>query len=82
MSNAPLWHTDRPGLGAAELGNQELTDEQLRVRIVEVTTEHVVVQTDDFGAIDAPVDRYELPWPAPAALRAPRPTDPVAAPWG
>ncbi|MGC5168504.1 hypothetical protein [Luteimicrobium sp. DT211] len=43
--------------------------EPVRVRLVEVTPERVVVQTDDFGAIDAPVERHVLPWPAPAALR-------------
>ena len=48
----------------------------LRVRIVEVTPERVVVQTDDYGAIDAPVERFELPWPAPASLRRRRPDDP------
>lgn len=48
----------------------------LRVRLVELTPAHVVVQTDDFGAVDAPVERYELPWPAPAALRPRRPDDP------
>ncbi|MCB7137637.1 hypothetical protein [Cellulosimicrobium marinum] len=48
----------------------------VRVRIVEVTPDGVVVQTDDFGAIDAPVTRYSLPWPAPAALRPRRATDP------
>jgi hypothetical protein len=48
----------------------------LRVRIVEVTPERVVVQTDDYGAIDAPVERFELPWPAPARLRPRRPDDP------
>ena len=47
----------------------------LRVRLVEVTPERVVVQTDDFGAIDVPVQRYELPWPAPPTLR---PYDPAA----
>ncbi|UUT36112.1 hypothetical protein [Microbacterium elymi] len=41
----------------------------LRVRMVEVTPDHVVVQTDDFGAIDVPVTRFELPWPAPEGLR-------------
>jgi hypothetical protein len=41
----------------------------LRVRLVEVTPDRVVVQTDDFGAIDAPVDRFVLPWPAPDRLR-------------
>lgn len=44
-------------------------EQPLRVRVVEATPDHVVVQTDDFGAIDAVVERYELPWPAPAELR-------------
>ncbi|MFC8732864.1 hypothetical protein ACFT5B_10425 [Luteimicrobium sp. NPDC057192] len=44
-------------------------DEPVRVRLVEVTPERVVVQTDDFGAIDTPVERHVLPWPAPPALR-------------
>jgi hypothetical protein len=54
----------------------------LRVRIVEVTPDRngvpgrVVVQTDDFGAIDAPVSRFELPWPAPDRLRPRRDGDP------
>lgn len=56
---------------------RESTDaEPLRVRIVEVTPERVVVQTDDYGAIDAPVERFELPWPAPARLRPRRGDDP------
>jgi hypothetical protein len=50
--------------------------EPLRVRLVEVTPDGVVVQTDDFGAIDVPVERYALPWPPPAALRPRRPEDP------
>lgn len=48
----------------------------LRVRIVEVTPDRVVVQTDDFGAIDAPVERHVLPWPAPSRLRERRSDDP------
>jgi hypothetical protein len=48
----------------------------LRVRLVEVTPERVVVQTDDFGAIDAPVERHVLPWPAPARLRPRNAADP------
>jgi len=51
-------------------------DEPLRVRLVEVTPDHVVVQTDDFGAIDVAVERFELPWPAPSALRPRREGDP------
>lgn len=50
--------------------------EPIRVRLVEVTPDRVVVQTDDFGAIDLPVDRYDLPWPAPARLRPRRTGDP------
>ncbi|WP_251150615.1 hypothetical protein [Cellulosimicrobium sp. Marseille-Q4280] len=50
--------------------------EPLRVRLVEVTPDRVVVQTDDFGAIDVRVVRYELPWPAPDALRPRRAGDP------
>jgi hypothetical protein len=63
-------------------------DPALRVRLVEVTpgaageAGRVVVQTDDFGAIDAPVDRYELPWPAPATLRPRRPGEPTTGPFG
>ncbi|HKT56386.1 MAG TPA: hypothetical protein VJR25_06415 [Microbacterium sp.] len=54
----------------------------LRVRIVEVTPDRggvagrVVVQTDDFGAVEAPVTRFELPWPAPERLRPRREGDP------
>jgi len=48
----------------------------LRVRMVEVTPDRVVVQTEDFGAIDAPVERFELEWPAPATLRPRRADDP------
>ena len=50
----------------------------LRVRIVEVTPDRVVVQSDDFGAIDAEVDRYELTWPTPSELRPWRMGDPDA----
>ena len=60
----------------------------LRVRLVEVTPGgvgergRVVVQTDDFGAIDVPVTRFELPWPAPAGLRLRRPGDAEGSPFG
>ena len=54
---AGVWMLDRTG------------SEPVRVKIVEVAPTGVVVQTDDFGAIDAPVDRIELPWPAPEGLR-------------
>lgn len=54
----------------------------LRVRLVEVDPDRVVVKTDDFGAIDAPVRRFELPWPAPSALRPRRDGDPDGSVFG
>lgn len=42
------------------------------VRIAEVSIDRIVVVRDDFGAaaaIDAPVERIELAWPAPERLR-------------
>jgi hypothetical protein len=53
-------------------------DRPIRVRLVEVTPERIVVKGDDFGAIDAPVPRWVLPWPLPPRLRPPRPDDPDA----
>lgn len=47
----------------------------LAVRLVEVTPERVVVKSEDFGAIDAPLRTYVLAWPAPAALRLREPED-------
>lgn len=72
---ADVWMLERDG------------DPPLRVRIVEVTPPRpgeagrVVVQTDDFGAIDAPVERFALAWPAPGSLRAMRPGE-GGSPWG
>ncbi|AYG04039.1 hypothetical protein [Gryllotalpicola protaetiae] len=43
------------------------------VRIVEVTPDRIILKTEDWGAIDAPVERHELSWPAPPALRLRRP---------
>lgn len=66
---AEIWMLERDGSGP------------LRVKLVEVTpgrvgeAGRVVVQTDDFGAIDVPVERIELPWPAPEALRLRRPSE-------
>lgn len=40
-----------------------------RVRIVEVSAERVVVKFDDFGAVDAQMRMWTLPFPAPATLR-------------
>jgi len=55
----------------------------VRVRVVEVTpggsgeSGRVVVKLDDGGAVGGPpTPRFTLPWPAPAALRPPRPGDP------
>jgi hypothetical protein len=50
----------------------------VRVRMVEVTPARIVVKLDDFGAVDAPTRSWELPWPIPARLRAPRTDDPDA----
>lgn len=50
----------------------------LRVRMVEVTPEHIVVKVDDFGDVGGTMRRFELPWPLPARLRAPRDGDPDA----
>lgn len=54
---ADVWTFEHPTAGA------------LRVRMVEVTPERIVIKTDDFGAIDAPVTTFTLPWPLPATLR-------------
>ncbi len=61
---ADVWVLERP---------EEAT---LRVRLVDVSPDGVVVQTDDLGAVDAPVERFRLPWPPPPALRPRRPGDP------
>ncbi|WP_431804624.1 hypothetical protein [Microbacterium sp. bgisy203] len=50
----------------------------LRVRLLEVTPERIVVKAEDFGDVSRPTERVTLPWPLPAALRAPRPDDPDA----
>lgn len=47
----------------------EGVDHPVPVRMVEVTPERVIVKTEDWGAIDAPLTYHELTWPAPAALR-------------
>ncbi len=69
---------ERRGLAwLAEVWMLERSDAApLRVRMVEVTPDRVLVKTDDFGAIDAPVQQFELGWPAPAALRPARAGDP------
>jgi hypothetical protein len=54
---ADLWQLDLPDGSRA------------RVRIVEVTPERVVVQTDDFGSVDVEVVRHVLAFPAPDTLR-------------
>ena len=64
----------------AEVWMLDSDDGSIRVRIAEVEppvesggTGRVVVHTDDFGSVDVPFTRIELPWPAPAALRPKRP---------
>ncbi len=60
----------------------------LQVKLVEVTpgrtgeAGRVIVQTDDFGAIDVPVEQYQLPWPSPHALRPRRRGETGASPFG
>jgi len=54
---ADLWQLDRPD------GSRE------RVRVVEVTTQRVVVKVDDFGDVGAVTATYVLPFPAPSSLQ-------------
>ncbi len=58
-------------------------EQPLRVRILEVTPDEderpgrIVVKVDDFGDVTRPpTTPYSLPWPIPARLRPPVPTDP------
>lgn len=44
----------------------------LRVRITEVSTQRILVKKDDFGDMNAPINNYELPFPAPEGLRPAR----------
>ncbi len=73
---AEIWMLERDG------------SDPLRVKLVEVTpgrvgeAGRVVVQTDDFGAIDVPVERIELPWPAPETLRPRRTGESGVSPFG
>lgn len=60
---ADVWTYDHPEQGP------------LRVRMVEVTPQHIVVKTDDFGAIDAPVTMHTLAWPLPDTLTPGAPRD-------
>jgi hypothetical protein len=66
---ADVWMLEREGRGP------------LRVRLVEVTPDHVLVKTDDYGAIDAPVEQFELPWPPPPTLRRRRPGEGTSFSW-
>ena len=50
-----------------QLGHDDGTT--TRVRIVEVSHERVVVKRDDFGAVDAEMRTWTLPFPAPETLR-------------
>lgn len=53
----------------ADVWQLDTVDGPIRVRIAHVAPGELTVHTDDFGAIDVPVDRYDLPWPAPPELR-------------
>lgn len=58
------------GIGwLADLWQLTVEDAVERVRIVEVTSERVVVKRDDLGSIDAPLVTWTLAFPAPASLR-------------
>jgi hypothetical protein len=41
----------------------------VRVRLTEISADAIRVKTEDWGAIDAPVDQYVVPLPAPETLR-------------
>lgn len=41
----------------------------VRVRLLEVSTDGIRAKRDDFGAIDVPLESYELGWPMPVELR-------------
>jgi hypothetical protein len=63
----------------AEVWMLERDEGAVRVRIAEIRPPdapgragRIVVHTDDFGAIDVPFTRIELPWPAPVTLRPKR----------
>lgn len=62
---------DAHGLGwLADLWQlTEADGTRVRVRLVEVGPDRVVVVADDFGAVDAQVRTFVLPFPAPAALQ-------------
>src|SRR5690606_15427802 len=57
------------GLGIGYLAEPYLLERAdgsaIRVRIVEVSTEGILVKLDDFGAIDGPRVNFELRWPMP-----------------
>lgn len=61
------------GLGIGYLADPYLLERTdaapLRVRILEVSTRGIRVKRDDFGAIDVPLEAFELAWPIPAGLR-------------
>lgn len=61
---ADPWILERPG------------NAPLRVRLVEVTPARIVVKAEDYGDVSRATERFVLPWPIPAELRAPRPGDP------
>lgn len=72
-------------IGIAWLANRwvlERDGRTLAVLLVEVTPERIVVKTDDFGAIDAPVELVTLAWPLPPELREQTASDNFSLPWG
>ena len=41
----------------------------LRVRVIEVSTDRILVKKDDWGDVGVPQLNYVLPWPMPDELR-------------
>lgn len=61
---------DNTGLGyLAEPYELLLDGRWTRVRIVEVSSERILVKTEDWGAIDIPYETHEVAFPLPETLR-------------
>lgn len=73
-------------LGIGYLADPYLLDRgdrhPLRVRILEVSTRGIRVKRDDFGAIDVPLEAFDLAWPLPAELTPLGDRPPTGADWG
>ncbi len=58
-------------LGEAFAYTAEVGAEPVRVRLVEVSTDRVVVKADDWGAIDVPTEQFVLRFPVPREMLHP-----------